>query len=412
MSPSAKQVRLQDLRSTVTEIEPRKAHELQQQGAFLIDVRESGETAAGIPSGAVPISRSFLEFKIESVVGNPEDAVLLICQAGERSLFAAESLRQMGYKNVCSVLGGFNAWKDQGLPFEIPRSLSSQSRKRYSRQLLLDEIGEAGQLKLSDSRVLLIGVGGLGSPAALYLAAAGVGTLGVVDGDVVDLSNLHRQVLHKENDLGTPKVESAVRALKALNPEVNVVSYRQRLDSANAETIFRDYQAVIDGSDNLSTRYLVNDICVKLGIPNIHGAIHRFDGQVSVFWPGHPGGETPCYRCFYPQRPPQELAPSCAEAGVLGTLPGVVGILQATETIKLLLGFGTPLLGRLLHYDALGGRFTEYEIRRDPHCSCCGTGASHREDEEPDEPYSCCAASACGATPNLRPAELVIGGAR
>jgi molybdopterin/thiamine biosynthesis adenylyltransferase len=292
-----------------------------------------------------------------------------------RSLFAAEGLAKLGYTDVRSVVGGFNRWKADGLPVEVPRTLDAQARERYGRHLLMPEVGEAGQLKLLDARVLLIGAGGLGCPTALYLAAAGVGTLGIVDDDVVDRSNLQRQVLHADADVGKSKVESARAALLALNPTIAVRAHAERLTAANVERVFSGYDVVVDGSDNFATRYLVNDACVKLGLPNVHGSIFRFEGQVSVFWPACPTRRGPCYRCLYPEPPPPEMAPSCAEAGVLGVLPGVIGVLEAIETVKLILGLGEPLVGRLIHYDALRQRFTELRLDPDPACRYCAEGA-------------------------------------
>lgn len=373
---SRKDHRLQELRDSIPELTPWQALGLQKQGAALIDVREQDEIAQGSPLGAYRLGRGFLELRIEDSIADLDRTVLVMCGGGIRSLFAAESLKQLGYRDVRSVAGGFTRWKNEGLPFEIPRSLDPEARERYARHLLMPEVGERGQIKLLDSKVLLIGAGGLGSPAALYLAAAGVGTLGVVDHDVVDRSNLQRQILHTDERLGTRKVDSARTAILALNPSVRVVDYPTRLDSGNVEEIFASYDVVVDGSDNFPTRYLVNDACVKLGIPNVHGSVYRFEGQVTVFWPAHPEHAGPCYRCLYPEPPPPELAPSCADAGVLGVLPGVIGLLEAVETIKLLLGLGQPLIGRLLWYDALGAEFTELRAERNPNCRYCGDEAS------------------------------------
>jgi molybdopterin/thiamine biosynthesis adenylyltransferase/rhodanese-related sulfurtransferase/molybdopterin converting factor small subunit len=373
-APRARDRRLAALREQIPEVEPRQAFDMQAGGAVLIDVREQEEVAAGSPSGALRLGRSFLELQIEDKVPDLDQPLLVMCGGGTRSLFAAEDLSRLGYSKVTSVAGGFNRWKNEGLPFEQPRMLDASGRERYSRHLLMPEVGVSGQLKLLESRVLLIGAGGLGSPAALYLAAAGVGTLGIVDHDVVDRSNLQRQVIHSEDRIGQPKVESARAAIHALNPDVAVVLHQQRLDSSNVDEIFAGYQVVLDGTDNFAARYLVNDACIKHRLPNVHGAVFRFDGQVSVFWPGRPGDPGPCYRCLFPEPPPPELAPSCAEAGVLGVMPGVIGLLQAVETVKLLLGLGDPLVGRLLHYDALAGRFQELHHARDPECAYCGDG--------------------------------------
>ena len=367
--------RLAELRRSVPEVTPTQALALQRNGAVLVDVRDAGEVAQGSPRDAHRLDRGFLAFRIEDAVPDLGRTVLVTCASGGRSLFAADELRRMGYSDVRSVVGGFNRWKDEGLPFEIPRMLDAGARERYARHLVMPEVGEAGQLKLLESRALLIGAGGLGSPAALYLAAAGVGTLGIVDHDVVDRSNLQRQILHTDGRVGLPKVASARQAVQALNPAVRVSEHALRLDSGNVDEVFAGYDVVVDGSDNFATRYLVNDACVKHGIPNVHGSVFRFEGQVTVFWPSrdqHPG---PCYRCLYPEPPPPELAPSCAEAGVLGILPGVVGLLEAVEAIKILLGAGDPLVGRVLHYDALAARFTELRQRRNPDCLYCADGA-------------------------------------
>ncbi len=367
--------RLAELRLSIPEIEPAEALALQQQGATLVDVREPDEISQGSPVGAHRLGRGFLEMRIETVAPDHRRPILVMCGAGARALFAADGLQRLGYRDVRSVAGGFNRWKDAGLPFEIPRLLDADARERYARHLLLPEVGEAGQLKLLDSKVLLIGAGGLGSPVALYLAAAGVGTLGLVDHDRVDRSNLQRQILHAETRLGLSKVQSARQAIEALNPYVKVIGHETHLDSGNVEAIFNGYDVVVDGSDNFPTRYLVNDACVKLGIANVHGSIYRFEGQVGVFWPAYPKRRGPCYRCLYPEPPPAELAPSCAEAGVLGVLPGVIGLLQAVETIKLLLDIGEPLIGRLLWYDALRAHFTELHVGSDPACRYCGEHA-------------------------------------
>jgi molybdopterin/thiamine biosynthesis adenylyltransferase/rhodanese-related sulfurtransferase len=370
-----KERRLAELKQSIPEVTPAEAAALQRRGAVLIDVREPDEVAQGSPAGAQRIVRGFLELRVEDAVPDTNATVLVMCAGGVRSLFASEGLRQLGYKDVRSVAGGFNRWKNENLPVEVPRVLSADQRERYGRHVLMPEVGEKGQLALLDSKVLLIGAGGLGSPAALYLAAAGVGTLGIVDMDVVDRSNLQRQILHTDQRTGTSKVESARATLSALNPTIDVRTYDTRLVSSNVEEIFRGYDVVVDGSDNFATRYLVNDACVKLEIPNVHGSIYRFEGQVSVFWPAYAKRRGPCYRCVYPAPPPPELAPSCAEAGVLGVLPGVVGTLEAIETVKILLDLGDPLVGRLLHYDALRQRFTELHLRPDPECKYCSPGA-------------------------------------
>ena len=375
----ARRRRLLQLKQTIPEVGPREAFALQQDGATLLDVREPGEVAGGSPIGAARIVRGFLELEIENHVPDLEQPLVVMCASGERSLFAAHDLRELGYRNVHSLAGGFSGWKTRGLPIEMPRVLTQDERERYGRHLTMPEVGEAGQMRLLDSRVLLIGAGGLGSPAAFYLAAAGVGTLGIIDDDVVDRSNLQRQILHTDERIGTPKVESARLTLSALNPAIRIETHGERLTAANVEKVFAGYDLVVDGCDNFATRYLVNDACVKLGLPNVHGAIFRFEGQLSVFWPAFPQDRGPCYRCLFPQPPPAELAPSCAEAGVLGVLPGVIGTLEAIEAIKILLGIGRPLVGRLVLYDALEQRFTELRVERDPHCPVCADGAEIEE---------------------------------
>lgn len=372
---SGKDRRLAEIRGRIPEVDPTEAAALQARGACLIDVREADEIAQGSPPGALRLGRGFLELRVEDAVPDKGATLLVTCAGGVRSLFAAETLTQLGYTDVRSIRGGFNKWKNSGLPIEMPRSLNAEQRERYGRHLLMPEVGEKGQLRLLDSKVLLVGAGGLGSPVALYLAAAGVGTIGLIDFDVVDRSNLQRQILHTDERVGTPKVESARKTLLALNPSIKVNIHETRLDSSNVEQIFDGYEVVVDGSDNFATRYLVNDACVKLRIPNVHGSIFRFEGQVSVFWPTYARRRGPCYRCVYPEPPPPELAPSCAEAGVLGVLPGVVGLLEAVETVKVLLGIGDPLVGRLLHYDALPARFTELTLDPDPDCRYCREGA-------------------------------------
>jgi molybdopterin/thiamine biosynthesis adenylyltransferase/rhodanese-related sulfurtransferase/molybdopterin converting factor small subunit len=369
---AAKDNRLAELRSEIPEVTPEKAHDLQRAGALLVDVREPDEVAGGSPVGARRIVRGFLELQIEEHAADLGTPLVLMCAGGVRSLLAADDLRRLGYRDVRSMIGGFDRWKNAGLPVEVPEVLRPTERERYSRHVLIPEVGESGQLALRRSSALLIGAGGLGSPAALYLAAAGVGTLAVIDDDVVDRSNLQRQILHTDSGVGTPKVESARERLLALNPDIEVRTFRERLSSENGERLLAGYDVVVDGSDNFATRYLVNDVCVRFGIPNVHGSIYRFEGQVSVFWPGSPESPGPCYRCLYPEPPPPEFAPSCAEAGVLGVLPGVVGTLEAVEAMKLLLGVGEPLVGKLLHYDALTTAFTTFKIERDPACDWCG----------------------------------------
>ncbi len=371
---TAKNRRLAEIRRSIPEVSPRQALALQATGAALVDVRDPHEIAQGSPAGAERLQRSLLEFQIEEAIGDFDRTLLVTCGSGQRSLFAADELRRMGYRDVRSVAGGFERWKREGLPFDMPRLLDPQARERYARHLVMPEVGEPGQLKLMESRVLLVGAGGLGSSAAMYLAAAGVGTLGIVDHDVVDRSNLQRQILHTDDRVGVLKVVSAREAVQARNPAVRVEEYPVRLDSGNVEEILAGYDVVVDGSDNFATRYLVNDACVKLRIPNVHGSVFRFEGQVSVFWPSREPAPGPCYRCLHPQPPPAELAPSCAEAGVLGILPGVVGLLEAVEAIKILLGSGDPLVGRLLHYDALSAKFSEFFLERDAECLYCADG--------------------------------------
>jgi molybdopterin/thiamine biosynthesis adenylyltransferase len=311
---------------------------------------------------------------VERAVPNRDTPVLLYCAGGTRSVFAARTMQDMGYTNVTSLRGGFTAWKDSGHRFVVPRTLTPEQTHRYSRHVLIPEVGEEGQLKLLDSKVLLIGAGGLGSPAALYLAAAGVGTIGLVDADVVDESNLQRQVIHTTERVGISKVESARQAIHALNPEVNVVGHEVRITEENAEEIVSQYDLVIEGSDNFDTMYLINDVCVKLGRPDITSSILGFEGQITTILPG----EGPCYRCVYAEPPPAALAPSCSEVGVLGVLPGIMGLLQANEAMKLILGIGEPLSDRLLMFDALSTSFIELKLRRDPNCSVCsGVGAQH-----------------------------------
>ncbi len=334
----------------------------------IVDVREADEFEQGAIPGARLIPRGVLEGNIGAAVPDPATEVVLYCAGGARSALAAKALQDMGYGNVASLAGGFGQWKSQGRPWEVPKALSNDQRARYSRHIMLPEVGEEGQARLLESRVLLIGAGGLGSPAALYLAAAGVGTLGIVDFDVVDATNLQRQILHNVDRIGQLKVESAREALGALNPDVKIEPYSQRLSADNVLDLMGDYDVVVDGADNFPTRYLVNDASLHLRVPVVHGSIFRFEGQISVFAPY----DGPCYRCLFPEPPPPELAPSCAEAGVLGVLPGIVGSLEAMEAIKLLLGIGEPLVGRLLTYDALTEEFRTLNLRRDPSCPACG----------------------------------------
>jgi sulfur-carrier protein adenylyltransferase/sulfurtransferase len=357
-------------KAEITEIQPADAEERLGRATF-IDVREADEHDQGTIPGSVFIPRGFLESQVETKVPDHDAPIVIFCAGGTRSAFAAKTLGELGYSDVTSMAGGFNKWKDSGRPWITPQVLDPAQRNRYQRHLLLPEVGEAGQLKLLGSKVLLLGAGGLGSPAALYLAAAGVGTLGIIDMDVVDESNLQRQILHNMERIGDRKVDSAKKTLTALNPDVDVVTYDQRLGADNVLDVIDGYDVIVDGTDNFPTRYLLNDAALLKRIPVIHGSIFRFEGQVSVFMPY----EGPCYRCLLPEPPPADLAPSCAEAGVLGVLPGIVGSLQALEAIKVILGLGEPLVGRLLAYDALEVSFRSFKVRRDPHCPACSDGA-------------------------------------
>lgn len=345
------------------------------QEIVLVDVREKIEWNEGHIPGAIHVPRGYLELQIEEAVPDKSKTVVLYCAGGVRSLMAGATLKQMGYDNAISMAGGFGQWKASGFPFVQPRTMTEAQAKRYSRHLLVPEVGEQGQFKLLDSKVLLLGAGGLGSPTALYLAAAGVGTIGIIDDDVVEESNLQRQVIHTTKRVGQYKAESAREAIEALNPDVKVITYIERLDETNVARIIADYDVIVDGTDNFPTRYLLNDAAIMANKPVIHGSVFRFEGQLTVFKPY----EGPCYRCLYPEPPPPALAPSCAEAGVLGVLPGIIGLLQATETIKVLLDIGDPLVGRLMTYDALAGEFSELRLFRDPHCPACGEDA-HPED--------------------------------
>ncbi len=337
----------------------------------ILDVREPDEHEQGAVPGAVHIPRGNLEFSVESRLTDKHAPIAVYCAGGVRSAFAAKTLQDLGYTDVVSVIGGFNKWKDEGLTWTTPRTLNPDQRNRYQRHLLLPEVGDEGQLRLLDSKVLLLGAGGLGSPAALYLAAAGVGTIGIIDMDVVDASNLQRQVLHNMDRIGMRKVVSAKQTLTAINPDLNVRTYDVRLGADNVLDIIDGYDVIVDGTDNFPTRYLVNDAALVKRIPVVHGSIFRFEGQVTIFNP-YVG---PCYRCMIPEPPPAELAPSCAEAGVLGVLPGIIGSIQAIETIKLLLELGEPLVGRLLTYDSMDESFRTFKVRRDPSCPACGEDA-------------------------------------
>jgi len=362
---------LAQVKSEIDEISTIEAHERldSSDGSLFVDVREPDEWDEGHIPGAIYTGRGRLEQRIEGLVPDKARPLVVYCSAGSRSAFAAKALEELGYVNVVNLAGGFQDWKRNGFDVTIPRALSPEQRSRYSRHLLIPEVGEDGQQRLLDARVLLIGAGGLGSPASLYLAAAGVGTLGIIDADVVDESNLQRQIVHSTDRLGEPKVTSAKRTLEALNPDVRVVPFQERLTSENVDRILAEgWDVIVDGADNFPTRYLVNDASVWSGIPVVHGSIFRFEGQVTVFSPG----VGPCYRCLFPQPPPPELAPSCAEGGVLGVLPGIIGSIQASETLKLILDRGDSLAGRLLLFDALGTTLDEVTVRRNPDCPVCG----------------------------------------
>lgn len=355
-------------KAAITEIEPAELESRLDGGTAVIDVREADEFEQGAIRGARLIPRGLLESNIGMQIPDRTTPIAIYCAGGARSALAAKSILDMGYTNVVSVTGGFGRWKSEGRTWAEPVTLSKEQKIRYSRHTLLPEVGEAGQAKLLDAKVLLIGAGGLGSPAALYLAAAGVGTLGIVDFDVVDASNLQRQILHNVDRIGMSKVESARETLIALNPDVKVQTHDVRLSAENVIEIMSGYDLVVDGGDNFPTRYLINDASLHLEMPVVHGAIFRFEGQTSVFHPY----EGPCYRCLFPQPPPPELAPSCAEAGVLGVLPGIIGSIEAMEAIKLILGIGEPLVGKLLTYDALEQEFRQLKLRRNPECPACG----------------------------------------
>ena len=367
---------LQQVRSEISEVDATQARELIDSGGPLVlDVREQNEWDEGHIPGAVHVPRGNLESRVERTAPDHSRPVLVYCSVGNRSAFAAKTLAELGYEDVVSLSGGFTDWKRNGFPVQLQAGLDAQRRARYSRHLLIPEVGEEGQLKLLDSKVLLIGAGGLGSPAAVYLAAAGIGTLGIIDADIVDVSNLQRQIVHTVDRVGQPKVDSAETAIKAINPGVTVKKYAERLTSENVLDIITGYDVIVDGTDNFPTRYLLNDASLVAGIPVVHGSIYQFEGSVTVYKPY----EGPCYRCQYPEPPPPELAPSCAEGGVLGILPGVIGTLQATEAVKLVLGIGDPLVGRQLRYDALAMEFVELKMHRDPECPVCSKDPSEIE---------------------------------
>jgi molybdopterin/thiamine biosynthesis adenylyltransferase/rhodanese-related sulfurtransferase len=362
---------LREVRSRIREVTPAEAADLIANGAAIVDVRESTEWDEGYVPGATHVPRGFLESRIEAALPDRDRPVVLYCAGGVRSAFAADQLATLGYRDPVSMSGGFQQWKSEGRPWTKPQVLAPQQKQRYSRHLLIPEVGADGQARLLDSKVLFIGAGGLGSPAMLYLAAAGVGTIGIVDFDVVDLSNLQRQVVHTSERVGQKKTDSAGMTIRALNPDVQVVAHEEMLTDDNVERLIEGYDVIVDGTDTFETRYSLNDAAVRAGIPVVHASVFRFEGQLTVFKPG----DGPCYRCLYPTPPPPELAPGCSVAGVLGVVPGTLGILQATEVVKLLLGIGEPLVGRLLIYDALDMSFQELKLRRDPACPACGDGA-------------------------------------
>jgi adenylyltransferase/sulfurtransferase len=360
-----------EARKEVPEVSAQQVNELLKNNGkspILLDVRESDEWRQGHLEGALPLPRGFLEIKVESAIPDKNSPVIAYCAGGVRSLLAAKVMKEMGYQNVSSMAGGYGAWKNGGFKWVQDFQYTPEQLIRYSRHFLLPEVGEDGQAKLLQAKVLMVGAGGLGSPAAYYLAAAGVGTLGIIDNDVVDVSNLQRQILHANDRVGTPKVESAKKTLEALNPDVKVIPYQAKLTSENIMEIIKDYDFVVDGCDNFPTRYLVNDACVLTNKPNVHGSIFQFEGQATVFYPR----KGPCYRCLYPEPPPAELAPSCAEAGVLGVLPGLIGVIEALEAIKLILGKGDSLIGRLLCFNTLTMEINSLKLRRDPNCPMCG----------------------------------------
>jgi sulfur-carrier protein adenylyltransferase/sulfurtransferase len=388
---------LQQVKAEIAEVDAPRAREL-LGSSVLVDVREEDEWSEGHIPGAVHVPRGFLESRIERVAPDHAQPVVLYCAVGSRSAFAAKTLEELGYENVVSLAGGYTDWKRNGFPTQLPVGLDAEKRSRYSRHILIPEVGVEGQLKLLQSRILLVGAGGLGSPASLYLAAAGVGRLGIVDDDRVDASNLQRQIAHSTETLGEWKADSAKRTIEALNPDVEVVTYKERLTSENVDRILADgWDVIIDGADNFPTRYLVNDASIFHDIPVVHGSIFRFEGQVTVFKPN----EGPCYRCLFPTPPPPELAPSCAEGGVLGVLPGIIGSLQASEALKLALGIGDSLAGRLLLFDALAAEFNEINLRRDPNCPVCGEHPTITE--YIDYVEFCTAGSAGGKAAGARP---------
>ena len=362
---------LREARAQIKEVSPQEVDALAPGAATIVDVREASEWDQGHVPGAAHVSKSYIEQQIEVAAPDRDAPVILYCAGGVRSLFAAQTLAEMGYSDVASMSGGFQAWKGAGLEFETPVVLTAEQKQRYSRHLLIPEVGSAGQARLLGSKALFIGAGGLGSPAALYLAAAGVGTIGIVDFDIVDLSNLQRQIIHTTDRIGERKVESAKRSINALNPDINVIAHEEMLVAENVERIIAGYDVILDGTDTFETRYILNDAAVAAGIPVIHASVFRFEGQLTTFIP-YVG---PCYRCLYQTPPPPELAPGCSVAGVLGVVPGILGLLQTNEALKVLLGIGTTLAGRLLLFDALETEFTELKLRRDPACPVCSDAA-------------------------------------
>ena len=368
------------IRNRIEEVDVAEARdEIAAGDAVLIDTREPHEWEEAHLEGATLVPPAEVTERIGEVIPDRSQRVLLYCATGNRSARATDAMQsELGYENVANIAGGIETWQELGLPVVAPEGMTREQRIRYSRHTLLPEVGVEGQLKLLNSKVLLVGAGGLGSPAALYLAAAGVGTLGLVDDDEVDASNLQRQVIHSTDRVGTPKTESARITIEGLNPDVDVIEHRTRLDSSNVIEVLRDYDVIVDGADNFPTRYLLNDASVRLRKPVVSASILGFEGQISTFAPF----EGPCYRCLYPVPPPAELAPSCGAAGVLGVMAGVMGLLQANEVIKLVVGIGEPLIGRLLIYDSLGTRFTELKVRRDPECPICGPDAEEIPESE------------------------------
>jgi adenylyltransferase/sulfurtransferase len=360
-----------DARKEIPEVSAHQVNDLLKNNGkspVVLDVRESDEWRQGHLAGAVSLPRGFLEIKVEGAVQDKNTPIIAYCAGGVRSLLAAKIMKEMGYQNVSSMAGGYAAWKNAGFKWVQDFQYTPEQLIRYSRHFLLPEVGEEGQAKLLQAKVLMVGAGGLGSPSAYYLAAAGVGTLGIIDNDVVDISNLQRQILHTNDRVGMPKVESAKKTLEGLNPDVKVIPYQAKLTSENIMDILKDYDLVVDGCDNFPTRYLVNDACVLTGKPNVHGSIFQFEGQATVFYPG----KGPCYRCLYPEPPPAEMAPSCAEAGVLGVLPGLIGVIEALEAIKIILGKGDSLIGRLLCFNTLTMEINTLKLRRDSNCPMCG----------------------------------------